>query len=161
MRGRDLEAYAQSYAAYLHLMPDGPTRLDAAPRIVLDAELGMLAAGMTPWLMDAAEVSLHLQACDLLLQPYPEGITARRTTAMAGLAHGVPMVSSSGPLTEDFWADSGAVALASRGNCEIVLAAERLLAGSAGIVAEHAACPNHLCLVSPGDDGAGFEHPVR
>jgi rhamnose utilization protein RhaD (predicted bifunctional aldolase and dehydrogenase) len=57
MLGRDVAAYAKEYAAYLRLLPDGPRRLDAAPRIVLDEELGMLAAGITPWHMDAAAVS--------------------------------------------------------------------------------------------------------
>jgi glycosyltransferase involved in cell wall biosynthesis len=59
--------------------------------------------------IDAGEISLHLQVCELLLQPYPEGITTRRTTAMAALAHGIPMVSSCGPMTESFWGESGAL----------------------------------------------------
>lgn len=57
MLGRNVEAYARSYAEYLQLHPDGARRLDAAPRIVFDAELGMLAAGITPWYMDAAAIS--------------------------------------------------------------------------------------------------------
>src|SRR5262249_40312585 len=61
--------------------------------------------------IDAAEVSAALRACDVLIQPYPDGITTRRTSAMAGLQHGVPTVTTSGMLTEAMWADSGAVAL--------------------------------------------------
>jgi hypothetical protein len=57
MLGRDIAAYAKEYAAYLRLLPEGSRRLDAAPRIVLDAELGMLAAGITPWHADAAAIS--------------------------------------------------------------------------------------------------------
>ena len=41
-----------------------------------------------------------LRACDVLLQPYPDGITTRRTSAMAGLRSGVATVSSNGPFTE-------------------------------------------------------------
>jgi glycosyltransferase involved in cell wall biosynthesis len=58
-----------------------------------------------------ADVSAHIAACDVMLQPYPDGISARRTSAMAALAHGVPMVSTRGWLTEAMWETSGAVAL--------------------------------------------------
>jgi len=57
-------------------------------------------------------VSLHLQTCDLLLQPYPDGVTSRRTTVMAGLAHGIPIVSNRGPLSESCWTNE-VVAVAS------------------------------------------------
>jgi glycosyltransferase involved in cell wall biosynthesis len=58
-------------------------------------------------------LSLHLSACDLMLQPYPDGISTRRTSAMAALAHGRPVLTTEGPLTEAFWVQSGAVATAS------------------------------------------------
>ena len=62
--------------------------------------------------IDAAEVSSALRACDVLIQPYPDGITTRRTSAMAGLQHAIPTVTTSGALTETIWAESRAVALA-------------------------------------------------
>ena len=40
------------------------------------------------------EVSVHLSACDLMIQPYPDGISARRTSAMAALAHERPVVTT-------------------------------------------------------------------
>jgi glycosyltransferase involved in cell wall biosynthesis len=55
----------------------------------------------------------HVGACDLLIQPYPDGITSRRTSAMAGLALGVPVVTTRGHLTEPLWAETGCVALVS------------------------------------------------
>lgn len=58
------------------------------------------------------DVAAHLAACDLLVQPYPDGISSRRTSAMAGLSLGRPMVTTRGPLTERLWTDSGAVQLA-------------------------------------------------
>ena len=58
------------------------------------------------------EISALLRACDVLIQPYPDGITTRRTSAMAGLRNGVATVSTSGPLTEKIWTESCAVALA-------------------------------------------------
>jgi len=66
-------------------------------------------------LTDSA-LAAHVAACDLLIQPYPDGITSRRTTAMAGLHLGVPIVTTSGVLTEPFWATSNAVRLSSIGD---------------------------------------------
>jgi len=56
-------------------------------------------------------VSSHLRACDLLVQPFPDGISSRRTSAMAGIANGLPVVTNRGHLSESVWS-SGAVALA-------------------------------------------------
>lgn len=57
------------------------------------------------------DASSHISACDLMLQPYPDGISTRRTSAMAGLAHGRAVVTTAGHLTESLWAASGAVAI--------------------------------------------------
>ncbi len=54
----------------------------------------------------------HLAACDLLLQPYPDGVTTRRGSLMAGLALGIPVVSNRGTLTEQLWAQTDGLALA-------------------------------------------------
>ncbi|MEJ7810657.1 MAG: glycosyltransferase [Gemmatimonadaceae bacterium] len=58
-----------------------------------------------------ADVSRHLSACDIMLQPYPDGVSARRTSAMAGLAHRRAIVTTAGRLTEPLWAESAAVTL--------------------------------------------------
>jgi glycosyltransferase involved in cell wall biosynthesis len=55
------------------------------------------------------EVSCHVSACDVMLQPYPDGISTRRTSAMVALSHRRPIVTTSGYLTEALWADSNAV----------------------------------------------------
>src|SRR5260370_23156173 len=74
------------------------------------------------------ELSLHLQACDLMIQPFPDGITGRRGSAMAALAHGVATVTNQGRLTESLWAESGAVGLASGcGADDLVRVAKDLL----------------------------------
>jgi glycosyltransferase involved in cell wall biosynthesis len=62
--------------------------------------------------LDPASLSIALQACDLLMQPYPDGASSRRTTLMAALAHGLPVVTTTGRLSESFWQDSKAVAIA-------------------------------------------------
>jgi glycosyltransferase involved in cell wall biosynthesis len=61
--------------------------------------------------LSSADVSAHVAACDFLLQPYPDGISCRRTTAMAGLRLGVPIVTTRGRLTEPLWEESRAVTL--------------------------------------------------
>ena len=59
-----------------------------------------------------AALGAHIRACDLFLQPYPDGITSRRTSVMACLAQAKPVVTTQGHLTESLWADTGAVVLA-------------------------------------------------
>lgn len=62
--------------------------------------------------LDARDLSLHLSACDVMLQPYIDGVSSRRTSMMVALAHGIPIVTTSGRLTEPLWAESAAVSLA-------------------------------------------------
>jgi glycosyltransferase involved in cell wall biosynthesis len=87
---------------------------------------------IAPGSLPAKEISLHLQACDLLVQPYPDGISARRTSAMAGLAHGVPMVTTRGFLSEPLWEETQCVALVATDDpLGLTQSAESLLADSA------------------------------
>jgi glycosyltransferase involved in cell wall biosynthesis len=58
-----------------------------------------------------ADLSRHVSACDLMLQPYPDGVSSRRTSVMVALAHGRPIVTTFGHLSEPLWS-GGAVALA-------------------------------------------------
>jgi glycosyltransferase involved in cell wall biosynthesis len=53
-----------------------------------------------------------IAACDLVVQPYPDGISSRRTTAMTCLAAGRPVVTTRGHLTEPLWDESQGVLLA-------------------------------------------------
>lgn len=57
------------------------------------------------------ELACHLAACDLVLQPYPDGVTCRRASLMASMALGLPIVTTTGHLTEKLWKDSDAVVL--------------------------------------------------
>jgi glycosyltransferase involved in cell wall biosynthesis len=79
-------------------------------------------------LLPADETAAHLAACDLLVQPYPDGASTRRGSLMAGLALERPIVTTQGELSEPLWAESGAVALAPAGAAAALLdAAEALL----------------------------------
>jgi len=75
----------------------------------------------------ARDVSVHLQACDVMLQPYPDGVTTRRTSVMAGLANRRPVVTTEGALTESVWRATGAVALAPAGTTAPLVGAVRRL----------------------------------
>lgn len=78
--------------------------------------------------LDSSDVSAWLSACDFLLQPYPDGVTTRRTTTVTALAHGTPVLTTLGALTEPMWGESAAVALSTAGDAEAyAMAARRLL----------------------------------
>lgn len=71
----------------------------------------------------------HLAACDLLVQPFPDGVTTRRSSFMAGLALSVPLVTNLGALSEGLWHATPAAAVAPLPSAaDIVGVAEALLA---------------------------------
>lgn len=49
------------------------------------------------------DVSRLLRACDLCVQPYFDGVSGRRSSAMAILAHGAPLLATNGVATEGPW----------------------------------------------------------
>jgi glycosyltransferase involved in cell wall biosynthesis len=62
--------------------------------------------------LPSGTLAAFLSACDVLLQPYPDGISTRRGSTMAALGLGLPVVSNMGPLSERFWPRTNAVAIA-------------------------------------------------
>lgn len=60
--------------------------------------LGPEAAGLvtTTGRLHADDVARHLSACDLMIQPFPDGASTRRGSIMAGLALGVPWSQTGG-----------------------------------------------------------------
>jgi glycosyltransferase involved in cell wall biosynthesis len=85
------------------------------------------------------DASLHLQACDVMIQPYVDGASARRTTLMAALAHGRAIVTTIGPLSEAWWTMTNAVLAVdvaspdSLGDAALTLAADATRRTEAGI----------------------------
>lgn len=55
-----------------------------------------------------------IDRCSVMIQPYPDGVTSRRTSTLTLLARGKPVVTNHGELTEDFWSARQAVALLAR-----------------------------------------------
>jgi glycosyltransferase involved in cell wall biosynthesis len=62
------------------------------------------------------DLSAHVAECDLLVQPYPDGVSSRRTSVMLGLSHAKAVVTTAGELTEPLWSASNALALAPAGD---------------------------------------------
>ena len=84
----------------------------AALRDVIVAARPDLAARITATGgLSPEEASAHIAACDLLVQPYEDGVSARRGSLMAGLALGRPTITNRGPNTEEIWALERAVQL--------------------------------------------------
>lgn len=62
--------------------------------------------------LEDSTLSSYLNACDVMIQPYPDGVTARRGSILAPLAHARPVVTNPSPRTEPLWEKTGSVALA-------------------------------------------------
>jgi len=77
--------------------------------------------------LPAEELSYHLSACDVMLQPYPDGVSSRRGSFLAGLSHGKPIVTTLGHLSEPFWRDSDAAVALPLGDTEAAVSAVRRL----------------------------------
>ena len=87
--------------------------------------------------LDAPGISAHLSACDLAVQPYPDGICTRHSSAMTVLAHGVPMVTTEGRFTEELWRASDAVTLVPMGDGPAMASALECLIGDTSQRARH------------------------
>lgn len=83
---------------------------------VSTTDAALAARGTATGRLSPADAAAALTACDILVQPYPDGVTTRRTSVMAGLRGGVPTVTTSGLLTEPVWTATRAVALAAVGD---------------------------------------------
>jgi glycosyltransferase involved in cell wall biosynthesis len=72
-----------------------------------------------PGVVDVDQLSTHLCASHIVLLPFDDGLSTRRTTLMAALAHGRPVLGLSGRSTDSVLFDAardGAVALSAAGD---------------------------------------------
>jgi glycosyltransferase involved in cell wall biosynthesis len=93
-----------------HLILIGRGAAAAARRIVDDSP-ALSGRVLAPSVEAPDQLAEVIAACDVLMQPYPDGVSTRRTTAMAALALGRPLATNDGPLTDPIWR-AGDVALA-------------------------------------------------
>jgi glycosyltransferase involved in cell wall biosynthesis len=77
--------------------------------------------------MEADALAAVLAACDVVIQPYTDGVTTRRGSVMASLALGIPIVTTTGDATEPIWAQSNAVVLAEHDADALAVATDALL----------------------------------
>jgi glycosyltransferase involved in cell wall biosynthesis len=74
----------------------------------------------------------HVAATDVFLAPYRDGVSTRRTTVMAALQHGIPVVGTKGHLTDDVLARAPELVLTGPDRPEPFAAAVAVLAGDDG-----------------------------
>jgi hypothetical protein len=77
--------------------------------------------------LEAEGIIRYMRQCELLIQPYPDGVTSRRGSMMCPLALGCALVTQAGPLTEPIWYESGATRLVYSPNPKEWVAATRRL----------------------------------
>ena len=96
---------AEGVPARLLLLGHLPRREEAYQAELAAATTEAAEAGHIIQLEDlpAPAVSNHLLAADLYVVPYSEGLTTRRTSAMAGFAHQLPVISTMGPKLPDYF----------------------------------------------------------
>lgn len=98
---------------------------------LLAANAALDAQVVAPGWMAAEQAAAGIAAADVLIEPYPDGMSSRRGSALAALALGRPVVSNHGAHTEPLWTDAGALELVSASAAELPAAlaerCERLL----------------------------------
>jgi hypothetical protein len=83
-------------------------------------------------LLPADSAAAELAAVNLAIYPYLDGVSSRRTSLMAALALGQPILTTEGWLTEPIWRHTGAVELVRAGDwLAFAETARRLLADPA------------------------------
>lgn len=96
------------------------TRPDAAAR--------MRATGVA----EPSALAQQIAGCDLMLQPYPDGVSARRTSTLGLMKNGCAVVTNEGHLSEAFWREEGGLELVDRPDpAALGAAAVRLIADPA------------------------------
>jgi len=103
--GRDRPSRASMYSkAAISLLAEalGPTSIKVLNlgHGVADLDVSRAIPVETPGHLEAGELSVRLLASDILLLPFTDGLSTGRTTLMAALAHGLPVVGLCGRDTD-------------------------------------------------------------
>lgn len=110
------------------------TRVSNVALILIGKAEDLARSQNSPWIkstgyLPTAEVSQMLQSIDLLLLPFIDGVSERRTSFMAGLSHGTPVVTTYGHNTGPTLKAANICALASaQKQTEFVSAVSTMLA---------------------------------
>lgn len=76
---------------------------------------------------ELSEIAKHIACCDLMLQPYPDGVNTRRGSLMACLHNGKAVVATHGRNTDSLWLDNEIVRLAESSPVSCVTQLTKLL----------------------------------
>ncbi len=79
----------------LHVGPDGDVYRKVAGKVPF------IDSGRLP----ADKASGAISSMDLFLSPFTDGISTRRGSLMAALSHGIPFVTTLGPLSDNVWSE--------------------------------------------------------
>lgn len=105
----------------------GSAAPEARPWIEAAREAGLASRLMFSGVIDRADLSRQLQACDVLVIPNDEGPSGRFTTVAAALAHSVPTLALDGPERWPELIDEGAVVVVPAQAGAVAMALEELL----------------------------------
>jgi glycosyltransferase involved in cell wall biosynthesis len=105
------ELLARVVPPILAQLPGARVLLTGRGATAFSQQLGGAALGRVDVLdnHEGASIAAALRACDILVQPFPDGVTTRRTSMMAALSSGRPVVTTRGELTEPVWDDEAVV----------------------------------------------------
>jgi glycosyltransferase involved in cell wall biosynthesis len=95
LSGHVRAALAHAHATHAHVAV-----LNLGTRAPDITDLGTSMEILTPGPLPEAELARLLAAADVFLAPYSDGVSTRRGSMMAALQHGVPVVATSGRLTD-------------------------------------------------------------
>jgi hypothetical protein len=88
----------------LELASNAAADAGATTLLLLGAEAGPSGISrlrvVRPGSVSTVELAGHLAAADLFLAPFLDGVSTRRTTLIAALQHGLPVVGTNGHLTD-------------------------------------------------------------
>jgi glycosyltransferase involved in cell wall biosynthesis len=104
----------------------------------VDPSIRVHAPGLSP----PGELASALAATDIYLAPFEDGVSTRRTTLMAALQHGLPVVGTDGELTDDLLRAN--LALTPVDRPDLFAAAVAELANDAGVRAQAGARARRL-----------------
>jgi glycosyltransferase involved in cell wall biosynthesis len=86
----------------------------------------------------------------VLIQPYVDGVSGRRTTTISALEHGVPVATTFGTLSEPYWKQTEAVAVVPAASPEMLVEAiDRLLSVERTARARSAAAAMYRARFAP------------
>jgi hypothetical protein len=104
-------------AALLHANPDTKILFagecaDKYQRVIQSEHPQLASRVYSAGLSSDQKISTVIGACDFMFQPYPDGLTTRRSTTMAALRNARLVVSNKGSETEALWDTTAAVYMA-------------------------------------------------